>query len=561
MLIFTSLRPSRSIKYLIVFSIFQGLYLSSKAGHIVGAFLEYDCVEPGVYEVTLNVFQDCFDDLVTEDVNIRVVPDCDFNFFSTNLPILSNEDITDVCESQVSNTLCQEGLLASYRLVRYRGIVNVTTDCESFRFMWKINYRGNGDNITDENWVFYTHTIVYPGNAPCNNSPKVSEPNVPVTCLNSQGSIDMGITENEGDSLQFSLTSLLHSPAGITFAPLTYADGFDFLNPIPGALLNVSTGRFDYDTGSQGRYFISIKVDEYNEQGVLLSQMHVDFLIVNVTCTDSGLGAGDEELHGLTEGVSSNGPLFIEVCQNQSFCGELVYSVGSDDLNIEVLDNLQQVLNDAEVILLMETDSVRLRFCGTSGPTAGMAQLQFLLSDDHCPYSNEVWTAIDLIITDGSAPEVFIEFFGGELSMTNPEAGQSYQWYQDNEAVPGATSSTFSEIQEGSDYHLVVSNSFGCTGISNTLNIGTVGTIERVVPTFHLSPNPSGELLTIELDATRTANPTRGEIRDLSGRVAIEFYLVGRLHVLDVNDLKPGMYQLTLYLDGEYSSSRSFVKL
>ena len=74
MLIFTSLRPSRSIKYLIVFSIFQGLYLSSKAGHIVGAFLEYDCVEPGVYEVTLNVFQDCFDDLVTEDVNIRVVP-------------------------------------------------------------------------------------------------------------------------------------------------------------------------------------------------------------------------------------------------------------------------------------------------------------------------------------------------------------------------------------------------------------------------------------------------------------------------------------------------------
>jgi hypothetical protein len=552
--------PYKLSKFIFCLLAFQFVILSLSANHIVGAFLEYDCVEPGVYEVTLNVFQDCFDDLVTEDVNIRVVPDCDLNFFAINLPLLSNEDITDVCPSQVSNTLCQEGLLASYRLVRYRGLVNVTTNCESFRFMWKINYRGDADNITDENWVFYTHTIVYPGNAPCNNSPKSNAPRVPVNCLNGPGSIDMNVTESDGDSIHFNLTTLLHSPGGITFAPMTYADGFDSMNPMPGAVLNETTGRFDYSTESQGRYFIVIEVDEYNELGSILSKMNIDFLIVNVTCADSGLGAGSDQLSGLTEGVQSNGPLSIEVCQNQTFCGELVYPIGTEDLNIEVQHDLQEILDNVEVSIEMGSDSVRLRFCGTSGNASESAQVQFLLTDDHCPYTNEVLTEIEITISEASAPDVFIEFFGGELSLTNPEAGQTYQWYQDNTAVPGAVASTLQTLEDGSNYYLAVTSATGCTSISNVINFETVGLAEIEGLEFQIAPNPTNGLLRIDSKLLKNTI-TRGEVRNQLGQLKMEFVLDGTDNLIEVQDLSHGIYQLSLIIDGQSLGSRTFIKL
>jgi len=516
------------------------LPLLGQANHLAGGYISYVCLSEGNYEVTLNVFQDCLDENITPSQSVRVVPSCDFNFFSSSLDLVSNEVLTEFCADEEANAVCNGGTLPSYRLLKYRGNISVSTSCESFRFFWKFNYRTESVNIEPGLWSLYTHTVVYPQAGLCNDSPLYLSPDVIQSCIESGDQIFLDPIDPEGDSLYFSLVSALYSPSGNSFAPLAYTPGYTYDQPVPGAVLDPLTGLFSYDGADQGRYSIAMQINEYGPSGLLQSQVHIDFLVIEELCANTGLSIGQDLLFNASENVELIGPKEIELCQNQPFCVDYVYALDLVGLDINISDDLNQYLSDVQITLIPETDSLRLQICGTSPQEQVNAILHIYVQDDHCPYPNFLVTEFYLHTLNATAPSVFIELFTEDLFMTNPVAGESYQWFQNGQAIPGATASSL-QIGDtgGMEYYLEVTSVSGCTGVSNVIYI-PVSVDEQMKLNFMIRPNPVHNMLEVSLSDARF--PLSMNINDIQGRKMKEFNFNALPITMDLSHLEPGAY-------------------
>lgn len=131
----------------------------------------------------------------------------------------------------------------------------------------------------------------------------------------------------------------------------------------------------------------------------------------------------------------------------------------------------------------------------------------------------------------------------------------SYQWNNNGNAIPGATSSTYNLIQSGS-YSLTVVDSFGCMGTSDTLNLMYVA-IENPFDdaiSYAIFPNPisiagSNHLLEIRVES-QSADAIVVQITDLYGKLLItkEFLPLGQPHKIDISGLSAGSYIVELLM-------------
>jgi hypothetical protein len=552
-----SLKHHASLLLLILSMVF--LSAQVKANHLAGGYIEYDCISEGTYQVTLNIFQDCADELVPEIQSLRVVPSCDFNFFSSSLSLSSNEVITELCAADVGNALCNGGVLTSYRLLKYTGTVTVNTTCESFRFFYKFNYRTESTNIVQDLWTFYVHTVVYPQVGICNSSPRYADPDIIQSCVGNGDQVFMSPIDPEGDSLHFSLVSCLQSPGGNSFSTLPYQSGYSPDQPMPGSYLNPLTGLFQYGDASAGKYSVAIQMDQYDENAVLLSEVHIDFLIVKENCITAGLTLGEDALFNVTEGVDQSGPKELSICQSQYFCADYVYALDDPSLLVNSTHNLNSILDDVTVTWTQETDSIRLQFCGTSPSNEANLILQFNVFDNHCPYQNFLLTEIFLNVTDASSPLVDIEQFGNELYMTTPTPGENYQWYENGNAISGATaSSLLLNNAQGLNYYLIVVSASGCIGTSNTISVPlALSEWNKTMMSIH--PNPAQDQLRIRWN-TAPSGIKSFEIYDLQGRLLSILRTAEYEPKVDLSSLNQGMYQLRISDEDGNQILTSFIK-
>ena len=101
-------------------------------------------------------------------------------------------------------------------------------------------------------------------------------------------------------------------------------------------------------------------------------------------------------------------------------------------------------------------------------------------------------------------PEPVVELVLGTdpqtLSFTSSTEAIAFQWYVDNQPIPGATEETFRPETSG-EYYLVIADANGCTGESDRLFFNVTGTDnEPLSLKTHLYPNPTdGTSLYLEL--------------------------------------------------------------
>ncbi len=92
-------------------------------------------------------------------------------------------------------------------------------------------------------------------------------------------------------------------------------------------------------------------------------------------------------------------------------------------------------------------------------------------------------TSNAIIVTSAATPTVSISSAStticgtGSISIsTTAQAGSTYQWRRNGINISGATSASYSASQSGS-YELVLTNSSGCSAISNTIDIEQVSSL------------------------------------------------------------------------------------
>jgi choice-of-anchor B domain-containing protein len=126
------------------------------------------------------------------------------------------------------------------------------------------------------------------------------------------------------------------------------------------------------------------------------------------------------------------------------------------------------------------------------------------------------------------------------------EAGQSYQWYFENEAITDATNQDF-EATENGNYYVVIINDDGCEEISETLNvvISSIGQID-ILNQFSVYPNPMSDALFISMESSERANFTFS-LQTIDGKTltVLEKEIVGAtLFEMNLTDYASGVYLL-----------------
>ena len=132
---------------------------------------------------------------------------------------------------------------------------------------------------------------------------------------------------------------------------------------------------------------------------------------------------------------------------------------------------------------------------------------------------------------------------GNELSTSI--IGDRYQWYLNNSAINGATSSSYTVEEEG-NYRVGVTAD-PCGEVLSESRFVTVTSTENIFnTTVHIWPNPTSDLLHVELSASVEG---RIAISDLKGNKLMNENLKQKLSV-DLSSWVPGMYVLTIVTDG-----------
>lgn len=115
---------------------------------------------------------------------------------------------------------------------------------------------------------------------------------------------------------------------------------------------------------------------------------------------------------------------------------------------------------------------------------------------------------------------------------------QSYQWYKDNVAIPGATSSTYTFSHDG-QYRVTIVDTNGCAGGSSVIYVNNLAIDQfTVTPKVSIYPNPVIDI--VKIDA---ADPMNIRITSIDGK-----QVMARKGVNEVNisNLADGIY--TLYV-------------
>ncbi len=277
------------------------LSLASHAKHLVGGEITYECLGNYNYEFTLTIYRDCkplgqtaFDAnavITVFDINNNII-------LSLSPPLFSDKDTLPLeapnnC-SNLASSVCTE-----------KGVYKVTANLPPIVGGYTITHQRCCRNATILNipnpstWGS-TYTVEIPSNdVTCNSSPSFTATPPVLLCVNQPLSLDMSATDSDGDSLSYSICSVIHgggqvvNPTGYTgfnspapdpaapppYSNVPFAAGFSFANPIssnPILNINPQTGILRGTPTQLGQYVFAICVTEWRN-GQILSTIRRDF--------------------------------------------------------------------------------------------------------------------------------------------------------------------------------------------------------------------------------------------------------------------------------------------
>lgn len=276
----------------------------TKAAHIIGGNLSYECIGGNEYEFTITLYRDCNPDLTSaapfDDIYYLglFTPDGTFQewieFGDIDITLVDPDNGNPCLE--LPPTVCAQ-----------KGEYKVTYSFPNIHNGYLINYqrccRGAVINnvLSPEDIGTTMFITIPPSTVACNSSP-VFENTPPVAlCLQNEESIDLSGVDPDGDELVYTLTTPLQGlnsanpqvNPGFPGTPPPFIDvvwlaPYSETQPFPTAApitLDPATGILSATPTQEGHYVVGIGVEEYRD-GVLISETIRDF---RFTVADCGL--------------------------------------------------------------------------------------------------------------------------------------------------------------------------------------------------------------------------------------------------------------------------------
>jgi hypothetical protein len=290
----------------------------ANASHFMGGDITYVCIGPNQYSIVAKLYRDCNGIGLGNTINVNIASaSCGYNQGVTlsNLNGATNSYIVPLCDpnqDRCTNTTAVYGVEQYF----YRGIVTLPACATGSDFVisWSTCCR-NGSITTGAanagNWLYVTLNNTL---SECNNSPAFNfEPTV-YLCLGQKNHFNNGVTDVDGDRLQFSLTSCLDNAT----TPVNYDSGFSPTNPLTNNFIQIDaqTGQFDITPTALEVGVICIKVEEFRSN-VKISETIRDLQFTVVDCGANNLPVLSG-FNGTASSLGTTGSYTYTGCVGQS---------------------------------------------------------------------------------------------------------------------------------------------------------------------------------------------------------------------------------------------------
>lgn len=325
-------------KGLVFLSFTMALLMPSvvKASHIVGGDITYRCLGNNKYEITLNVYRDCFygDPAAWFDNPAKVgiyrksnnTLQQQVNMFFSGVNDTLNNFITDTCLF-VPPAVCVHA-------TQYKKIVTIPYDPAGYEILYQRCCRNlTVQNIIDPFFTGATYCVTLSGPAmqQCNSTPDFGAVAPIYLCVNQPLVYDHSAVDPDGDSLVYRLNTpltggtfnvpepippaIMPPPVNVTWNQPTYNEANMLGASIPLAI-DPHTGVLTAFPTIQGQFVVGIAVEEYRN-GVLLSTVRRDFQYNIGECGEviSSFFAPDVQCDDLS----------VELQNNSTFADEFIW--------------------------------------------------------------------------------------------------------------------------------------------------------------------------------------------------------------------------------------------
>ncbi len=520
--------------------------------HLPGGTITWRCIGGNFHEVELQVWRECSGNAM-QPQTLAFSNDCGVSFNVSDLEPAEVINVSQVCEGELGSTNCNGGGVAGIERYTYRTTVFLSP-CNAWTISWDICCRNNALNIEPSQGLRLQARLNNLAVA-CDASPTFAHQGVPLVCVGQPVNYDPGATDADGHRLRFSLVdALLYNPE---VAPVEYSNGFTGAQPYTGLSIDTLTGRISFTPDLQGYVVVSMLVEAFRADGVLIGSVIRDFPFIVQACTNTAPTAGAGTFQNVT-GATVTGPLELQVCAGSSFCCELNYSDTDPGTVLEQINTITTALPGVELDT-SGTMPLTLSLCWQAPiNSTGLRRFTTLVLDNACPYRGLQTYSYVIQISqppnaggDGQASFCALsEPFALSDSLTGLPTPFG-QWF----GPDGINTGIFMPgMSTPGAYIYVVQNSAGCTD-SATVQVDQLpaadplciflGTPDISPPSSWVSPNPTtGPLLLEGVDGL-----IKLEMTDAQGRMTWirSIHADGAATVELPDHVANGAYMLILY--------------
>ena len=193
---------------------------------------------------------------------------------------------------------------------------------------------------------------------------------------------------------------------------------------------------------------------------------------------------------------------------------------------------------------------------GQSGYTAGAFAVQNLLSGNAVLALNGTSNSGQYLDDFGCG---FVQYFttAGECHANTPtitrvgdtltaSSGAAFQWYNNGNAIAGATSQTYTSGTGNGNYTVEVTSNTGCKATSATFPFFNTGVndLSALAAQVTLFPNPAHDILNIGVSAELTGSSYA--LYDMAGRRLAGGTLENEMNEISVRDIASGIYLVSI---------------
>lgn len=392
------------------------------ATHALGAEINYSCLGPNRYEVTLKFYRDCNGIGIGSSQTVTYSSaTCGVSSsisLSQNGPAM---DITPVCPSQ--STSCSGNGPFGVEEYIYTGILNLPPGCGADWVLgWSLCCRNNLiTTLNPSSQNMYIDAQLDNTTNPCNSSPIFNNPPSAMFCVNQLSLYNPGAVEADGDSLAFLLVPCKNGVG----SNVVYSSGLSGANPLitsGGITLDPMTGALAFTPSQVQVGVLCVAVEEYRN-GIKIGEVIRDIQFNVINCSNNSPTA---------TGINGTNDFDTTICVGSSLC----FNVNSTDPNS---DNVTMSWNSgipAGNFTVANNGGTApvATFCWTPNANdVGSHFFTITVKDDACPITGQntytyVINVFPSVNSVNAGPDVGICPGDSVALNASSTGGLSYQW-------------------------------------------------------------------------------------------------------------------------------------